>query len=161
MVKKIKVPKLTENDEEQVVTAWFKKVGDAVSKGEPLLEMSTSKAAVEIESPCSGVLRATLAEVKSSLPVGYVVALIGGADEALPDVSEGNRKLMAAQAQAVRTAPAKVAPVPAEAGALRATPAARRVAREKGVDLALVQARYKVEVVTESVLNRYLEESRA
>ena len=158
MVTKVKIPKLTENDEEQVVTAWLKKVGEPVRRGDPLVELATSKAAFELEAPRSGVLRATLADVKSSLPVGYVVALIGEAGDALPDVSAANRKLLEAQGRQGRSVPAgKTTPVEAASGALRATPAARRLARERGVDLALVQAKYKVEVVTESVLTQYLE----
>jgi pyruvate/2-oxoglutarate dehydrogenase complex dihydrolipoamide acyltransferase (E2) component len=160
MVTKVKIPKLSENDEEQVVTAWLKKVGDPVKKGDPLIELSTSKAAFELEAPRAGVLRAILAGVKSSLPVGYVVALIGEAGETLPDVAAANRKLMEAQARKVQAA-APAAPPKAtasDAGVLRATPAARRIARERGLDLAAVQAKYKVEVVTESVLMKFLTE---
>ena len=158
MVTKVKIPKLTENDEEQVVTAWLKKVGEPVRRGDPLVELATSKAAFELEAPRSGVLRATLADVKSSLPVGYVVALIGEAGDALPDVSATNRSLLEAQGRQGRSVPAgKTKPIEVASGALRATPAARRLARERGVDLALVQAKYKVEVVTESVLTQYLE----
>lgn len=159
MVTKVKIPKLTENDEEQVITAWLKKAGEPVRRGDPLLELSTSKAAFELEAPRSGVLRAILADVKSSLPVGYVVALIGDADEALPDVSAVNRKLMETQGARSGTAPAEKAKAGAPAtGALRATPAARRLAREHGIDLAAVQAKYSVEIVTESVLTRFLDE---
>jgi pyruvate dehydrogenase E2 component (dihydrolipoamide acetyltransferase) len=158
MVTKVKIPKLTENDEEQVVTAWLKKEGDPVQKGDPLVELSTSKAAFELEAPRSGLLRAILADVKSSLPVGYVIALIGDAGEALPEVSAANRRLMGTQARSVQSAPAAT-PTSGSAGTgpLRATPAARRVARERGIDLALVQAKYKVEVINESVLAKYLE----
>ncbi len=160
MITKVKIPKLTENDEEQVVTAWLKKVGDSVGKGDPLLELSTSKAAFELEAPRSGVLRAILADVKSSLPVGYIVALIGDAGEVLPEVSAANRRLMETQTGKVKTTPAASSKTgEAGTGPLRATPAARRVARERGIDLAAVQAKYKVEVITESVLTKYLEET--
>ena len=158
MVTRVKIPKLTENDEEQVVTAWLKKVGEPVRRGDPLVELATSKAAFELEAPRSGVLRAILADVKSSLPVGSVVALIGAVADVLPDVSAANRKLMEAQPRQERSVPAgKTKPSDAGSGGLRATPAARRLARERGVDLALVQAKYKVEVVTETVLTQYLE----
>lgn len=158
MITKFKMPKLIENDEEQVVTAWLKQEGDAVRKGEPLLEVATSKAAFQLDAPRSGVVRAILAPPKSSIPVGYVVALIGDPGEALPDVSAANRALMEAQAaRAKTTAPAAAAkPAGGDAGPLRATPAARRLARERGIDLAAVRAKSRAEVITEAVLMQYL-----
>lgn len=157
MIAKVKMPKLIENDEEQVVTAWLKKVGDPVRRGEPLIEVATSKAAFQVDAPRSGLLRAILADVKSSVPVGFIVALIGDADDALPDVSAANRTLMEAQTLKARSAPiAAVKSAGTDAGALRATPAARRLARERGIDLAAVRATFNVDVITESVLARYL-----
>ncbi|MEI6788106.1 MAG: biotin/lipoyl-containing protein [bacterium] len=161
MVTKLKIPKLTENDEEQVITAWLKKKGEYVKKGDPLVELSTSKAAFEVDAPRSGLLLAILAEVKSSLPVGYVVALIGDSNDILPDVSASNRRLIETQTRKFQGVPlGKGKQTEAGTGPLRATPAARRLAREHGTDLALVQAKYKVEVVTETVLNKYLTEKK-
>lgn len=161
MVTKVKIPKLTENDEEQVITAWLKKKGEYVKKGDPLVELSTSKAAFEVDAPRSGLLLAILAEVKSSLPVGYVVALIGDSNDILPDVRASNRRLVETQTRKIQAVPLeKGTQTEAGTGTLRATPAARRLAREHGTDLALVQAKYKVEVITENVLNRYLMEKK-
>ena len=161
MVTKVKIPKLSENDEEQVITAWLKKRGDHVNKGDPLVELSTSKAAFEVDAPRSGLLLAILAEVKSSLPVGYVVALIGDSNDILPDVSASNRRLVETQTRKVQNVPLeKGKQTEAGTGTLRATPAARRLAREHGADLAEVQAKYKVDVITENVLNRYLMEKK-
>ena len=157
MIAKVKMPKLIENDEEQIVTAWLKQVGEPVRRGEPLIEVATSKAAFQVDAPRSGLLRAILADVKSSVPVGFIVALIGDAGDELPDVSATNRALMEAQTLKVRSAPAAAAkPAGADAGALRATPAARRLARERGIDLAAVRAKLNVDVITESVLAHYL-----
>ena len=163
MIAKVKMPKLTENDEEQTITAWFKKEGEGIRKGEPLVELTTSKAACELESPRSGLVRAILAEVKSSLPIGYVIALIGEAGDALPDVSASNRKLMEhRRARQVPVAPVKAAGSSgAEAGSIRATPAARRLARERGVDLARVQSRFNIDIITETVVAKYIEEQKA
>ena len=157
MITKFKMPKLIENDEEQIVTAWLKKVGEPVRRGEPLIEVATSKAAFQVDAPRSGVVRAIFAEVKSSVPVGFIVALIGDADDVLPDVGPANRAVMVAQAQnAAKTTVAAPKPAAAAAGAPRATPAARRLARERGIDLAAVRAKVKVDVITESVLMEYL-----
>jgi len=160
MITRVRMPKLSENEEEQVITAWFKKTGDTVRRGEPLIEVSASKVAFEVEAPRSGVLRAALAGAKSSLPVGYIVALIGDAREALPDVSAANRKLMERHAAKAQSAPR---PEARRAGGgesgVRATPAARRLARERGVDLARARAALNAEVVTESLLTQYLEQA--
>jgi pyruvate dehydrogenase E2 component (dihydrolipoamide acetyltransferase) len=159
MITKFKMPKLTENDEEQTITEWFKREGESIRKGEPLVEITTSKAACELESPRGGVVRAILAAANSSLPIGYVIALIGDADDDLPDVSTSNRKLIRAHARMVPASPVKaVSSRGAETGALRATPAARRLARERGVDLALVQAGVRMDVITEAAVIRYLAE---
>ena len=156
MIAKVKVPKLSANVEEATVTAWFKREGDTVRRGEALLEMTTDKASFEIEAPRAGMLRRILAKEKSVLPVGYVVALVGGASDALPDVADANERLLRRRRRAGAqrrmlpgTARARRAPV-------RATPAARRRAREAGVDLAAVKEAAGVEVVTEDVLEAYL-----
>jgi 2-oxoglutarate dehydrogenase E2 component (dihydrolipoamide succinyltransferase) len=168
MPAKIKVPKLTENTDEVTLTAWFKKEGESIGKGEPLVEMTTDKAVFEVESPCAGVVRKILAPEKSVLPTGYVVALVGNATEALPDVSAANAKLLAkresappaAKPVAPPAAPAAARPAPAAASAsgsaVRATPAARRLAREKGIDLAKLRDDSKVEVITEEMVRQYL-----
>lgn len=163
MITRLKMPKLTENDEEQTITSWHKKEGDSVRKGEWLATVTTSKAAFEIEAPRAGLVRAILAGANSSVPIGFVMALIGPAGEPLPDVSAHNRKLMESRAAKAPAPAARAADTPnASAGmAPRATPAARRLARERGVDLALVAARFKMDVITEAAVMTYMEEHRA
>jgi len=167
VIAKVKVPKLSTNVEEATLTAWFKAEGEAVRRGERLLEMTTDKAAFEIESPRAGVVRRLVARRKSVLPVGYIVALVGEAAEPLPDADAENRRLLGrlqARPRGRAAAPPPSAPRPAAAaasapptGAVRATPAARRLARERAVDLAAVRQRTGAEIVTESVLRSYLE----
>ena len=94
MIRKVRVPKLSANVDEVTLTAWLRKEGDTVRKGDDIVELTTDKAAFEIESPCSGILRKTLAPKKSVLPIGYVFALVGAKDDPLPDVEPANRKLM-------------------------------------------------------------------
>ncbi len=165
MPAKVKVPKLTENTDEVTLTAWFKKEGDVVDKGEPLVEMTTDKAVFEVESPCAGVVRKIFAKVKSVLPTGYVVAFVGGASDPVPDVSASNAKLLEkrsrpgpvaksmAPSETPASAPAAPGPV---SSAVRATPAARRLAREKGIDLAKLRDDSKVDVVTEEMVRQWL-----
>jgi pyruvate/2-oxoglutarate dehydrogenase complex dihydrolipoamide acyltransferase (E2) component len=167
MAVKVKVPKLTENTDEVTITAWYRKEGQAIAKGEPLVEMTTDKAVFDVESPAAGVVRQIIAKEKSVVPTGYVVALIGEASETLPDVAAANARLLEkrgdARPAAVKAAPAvkpqAAAPAAAPASdpsALRATPAARRLAKEKGIDLARVKAETGADVVTEDMVRRFL-----
>ena len=123
---------------------WFFDEGARVEKGQPLFEIETDKAAMEIESPASGVLRGVAARSGDELPVGSVVGWIYAPDEpedaapaqtGAPAVSEG-----APSAGEIHPAPSPGAPLAPlrDASDLRATPMARRVARQTGVDLAQV-----------------------
>jgi pyruvate dehydrogenase E2 component (dihydrolipoamide acetyltransferase) len=148
MIRKVPFPKIDANIEEATITLWHRCEGDRVQKGEPLLEITTDKGVIDVEAPAGGILRRIVAPVSSTVPVGYVLALIGDAAEPLPDVDTANRALLQRH-RAAATGAAGRTPAAAPAGAVRATPAARRLARDKGIDLAAVQAALKVEVVDE------------
>jgi pyruvate dehydrogenase E2 component (dihydrolipoamide acetyltransferase) len=117
---------------------WFFDEGARVEKGQPLFEIETDKAAMEIEAPASGVLRGVIAAPGDELPVGSVVGWIYAPDEAYegppaaadPGVGEAPKIAEETPRSTPRERPA------AEASTgLRATPMARRLAREQGVDL--------------------------
>ncbi len=165
MIRKIAIPKVSTNVEEITLTAWHKREGDTVRRGEPIAELTTDKAAFDLESPCSGVLRKALARPRSSLPVGYIIALVGGSDETLPDVSAFNRKLIESHRATLAFRPGQAANAAkiGKAGIsklekiVRATPAARRLAREKGIDLALVRDANRAEIVTEEMVASFVD----
>jgi pyruvate dehydrogenase E2 component (dihydrolipoamide acetyltransferase) len=135
------MPALGVAQETGLVVQWRKHPGDTVEKGQPLLEVETDKAVVEVEAPASGTLAQVTAEEGATVPVGERIALILLAGEAEPP-------LAAATSRAVEAAPADVDPgvtLVLEPGALRteestalppASPKARRLATEAGVDLA-------------------------
>lgn len=157
---KVKVPKLNENTDEVTITGWFRKEGESVRKGDSLVEMTTDKAAFELEAPCSGVVRKIFAKEKSVVPTGFVVALIGAAADSLPDVAAANARLLE-KFSAGKAAAAALPPPPARPGApapagspVRATPAARRLAREKGIDLAKLRDDSRAEIITEEMVRR-------
>ena len=116
------------------VSAWHVKEGDVVKKGQLLFEIETDKSAMEIEAPAAGVVRG-LARVGVAIPVGQAVAYVLAEGEALPVMKT-----------AAITAPAagmlKAAEVPmvvvANGTGLRATPLARRLARQKGLALSTI-----------------------
>ena len=156
MITKFRFPKIDANIEEATVTLWRKAEGSTVRKGEVILELTTDKGVVEIEAPHSGVVRKILAPVNSTLPVGYILALIGDAHEPLPDVATANRALLEQHRQAAGKQTRAASGGPSGKETIRATPAARRLAREKGIDLAAVKKTLSVEVVNESAIADYL-----
>jgi pyruvate dehydrogenase E2 component (dihydrolipoamide acetyltransferase) len=159
-VKLVRVPTLSANVEEATVGGWCKAEGDSVKKGEALVELITDKAAFELESSASGIVRKILATEKSVLPVGYVLALIGGKDEKLLDVERANAKLMEAMQQRVATAePDGQVRRAAGKKRVRATPAARRLAREHGVNISDVWAASKSDSVSADDVRAYVEGS--
>ena len=164
MITKLRVPKLSANVDEAVITAWFKKEGDAVRKAEPVVEMTTDKAAFDVPSPRGGTLRKTLAAEKSSLPVGYIFALIGKPDEPLPDVSQENTRALSKHRRQASTREVTVQPKPSPSkggGGLRATPAARRLAKQHGLDLADIGRHAEAEVITGRIVEQYMQEHGA
>jgi pyruvate dehydrogenase E2 component (dihydrolipoamide acetyltransferase) len=123
------------------VTRWLKSEGDQVAKGEPLYEIDTDKVTQEVESDFAGVLlKITLPEGEA--PVGETIAWIGEAGEEIRAAAPA-----AAPAPAPPTptepAPGTASPAPATSsangGRIKASPLARRLARERGIDLASVR----------------------
>jgi holo-[acyl-carrier protein] synthase len=129
----VKLPKVNENMSEATLAAWLVPVGARVDKGAPIASILTDKAEFELEADAAGVMLAQAVPVKSTVPVGAVLAAIGEAGEKVPDLSAMNADVLAAPA----SRPA--APARREGSAdVRATPAARKMAKEAGVNLAEV-----------------------
>ncbi|HPO13165.1 MAG TPA: 2-oxo acid dehydrogenase subunit E2 [Candidatus Hydrogenedentes bacterium] len=141
----ILLPKLGQSVEDAQIVQWLKKEGDAVQEGEPIFTVQTDKAEIECESTASGILRKILVEPGIDVPVMTVVALVGTADETLPDLSTygvaGGAPAAAAPTPVPETTPTP-APVPQASAALESTgfasPRARKAAEEKGVDVSKI-----------------------
>ena len=124
---------------------WLKNEGDRVKKGEPLFIVLTDKANIEIEAPASGILAGVTAQPDDVIPVTEVIAYILEPGESLPAESRessqvtpvAERPAVPPDAKTVEVASAESEPRPSD-GKVRATPAARRLATELGIDLALV-----------------------
>jgi pyruvate dehydrogenase E2 component (dihydrolipoamide acetyltransferase) len=124
---------------------WLRAEGQSISKGDPLMEIETDKATVEIEAPASGVLSQVIAKVGDEVPVGERIALILAPGETAPVEKQSAARAPTTKA-AISTAPppaARAMPMSASmapAGArLLASPAAKRIAREKAVNLAAIK----------------------
>ena len=166
MIAKIILEKLYPEMEEATIGEWLKKEGEQVSDGESLVEIITDKVAFELESEASGILRQITAPEKSVVPAGYVLGLIGEATDELPDVSTHNQRLLELRTQALAEEKVPEAPeVPEKRPAkpvakVRATPAARRIAREKGIDLSEITGSGPEGTITqEDVMDRWERES--
>ncbi len=156
MATKIIMPKLGMAMTEGVVVKWNKQDGDPVEKDEPIGVIMSKKITYNLTAPASGVLR-IVAGLKQTRPVGATLAFITAPGEPVPEVEE----VPPAPAAAVVTAapiPAKAAPALAEKVFVLASPAARRLAKEKGIDLAQVTGTGPDGLVTEADVLRFAEE---
>jgi len=133
--------------EEGRLVKWTKREGDAVKTGETLAEVETDKAVMELVARADGQLIKVLAAEGSTVPVGNVVAYIGtpgekvdGGEPAAPAAASGSGNRETGNVTATPTPPRTPAPGPAPGDATRvkASPLARRIATETGLDLKLV-----------------------
>ncbi len=136
------MPALEMAQETGKLLAWRKKEGDHVSKGEPLLEIETDKAVVEVEAPADGILAGVKASEGADIPVGQTIAWIVAPGETPPTETEAVAPAARAgshskieQPQAV---PVSTAVVQQQEPSARISPKARRLAKELGVDIASV-----------------------
>ncbi len=132
MTVEIRVPTLGESVTEATISRWLKKPGEAVARDEPVVEVETDKVSLEIPAPAAGRLADILVEEGTDVEVGTVIGRIEeGAVEATSPAEAETSAPAEAAAEAPPAAPASAAP--AGVG-----PAARKLAAEKGVDLATV-----------------------
>lgn len=178
MSTRVTIPLVSTNASDVTITAWRCAPGARVRPGEGLLEVTTDKAAFEVEAPSEGTLLAVYAPPRSVVPVGYIVALLGEPGETDPAVESDNAAIVARQQHALTARdPAADASAAATAGApslrspppsgtalpqaVRATPKARRLAAERGLDLEAVRAATAATLITEAVLEAYTLASRS
>ena len=146
MISEVVMPQMGADMEEGTIIRWLKQPGDSVERGEIIAEIETDKANVEIESFESGIFRTTLAGEGDTVSVGTVIAVIAAPDD---DISSYKSAAPAAvQPTPEKPAPAKAAaaepqepgPTPARKdGRVRASPVARKLAEQRGIDLASIE----------------------
>src|ERR1700733_10444910 len=133
------MPRLSDSMEEGTIVRWLKSDGDVVSKGEPIAEIETDKATVMCDADADGTLRIVAGEGQT-VPLGGVIATIGDVTEARSDLVTESRPGSPAPAHPRPAAPSTVAAgksSESENGSdrVKASPLARRIARESQVDL--------------------------
>src|SRR5262245_32527969 len=151
MATEVKLPRLGQGMESGTIVKWLKSEGEAVSKREPLYELDTDKVTQEVEAEAEGVLLKIVVP-EGEVEVGRTIAFIGAEGESVsvsvadaPETdrrettSEGNGRPAVEEPETVgKPEAARSVPIQAAEGRLKASPLARRIAREKGVDLQLV-----------------------
>jgi pyruvate dehydrogenase E2 component (dihydrolipoamide acetyltransferase) len=145
MASKVIMPKLSPTMEEGQIARWLKKEGDKVSAGEPLAEIDTDKATMEMQALSNGVLRKILINEGESAPLGQLIAVIAEPDEDIASILSEKKEPAPAPAPAPKPVD-EPAPEPVEAaaappvvhtdkGRLIASPLAARMAKDSGLDL--------------------------
>jgi pyruvate dehydrogenase E2 component (dihydrolipoyllysine-residue acetyltransferase) len=151
MATEIKLPRLGQGMESGTIVKWLKSEGDQVEKGEPLYELDTDKVTQEVEADASGVLL-KIAVTEGEVEVGKTIAVIGEQGEAVEVAEDPQEEGSSARAreherergrQASANGPGeRVTEIkeaaPSGNGRIKASPLARRIARERGIDLSAV-----------------------
>jgi pyruvate dehydrogenase E2 component (dihydrolipoamide acetyltransferase) len=132
------MPRLSDSMEEGTILQWLKQVGDEVALGDELVEIETDKANMAYESDVAGTLIEIVAEEGETLPIGSTIARVGGAGEP-PKKGKKKQKASPAEAPAVAEAPPARPPSNLADGRAKASPLARRMAKEKGLDLSKIR----------------------
>ena len=149
MAKEVRLPQLGQTMEEGTIVNCLIKAGDEVKKGDVIFEIETDKATLEMESPADGFVKHILVEADQTLAVGEPILVLGDKDEEVPqsfvDSLKGGAPVAPSESASVEQAapaepqPAVASPQPAApAGRVIASPRAKKLAGELGVDLATV-----------------------
>ncbi len=143
------MPKTGAEMEEGKIVSWKKHQGDAIKAGEVLLEIETDKATMDVEAPAAGVVLRTLFHEGENVTATHMIAVIGAGSESAAEIdafvtgtsASGPAPAAAAPAAAAKAAPATSAPGETKSGdqKIKASPLAKKLAQEKGIDLANVQ----------------------
>ncbi len=140
------MPKLGVNMTKGVIVNWLVGEGDPVQKGQTILEIETDKALQEVEAPENGILAKIVAQPGETVPCTYVIAAITQPGEPVPEEIPLQDELgvvpeSSVEAGALREAQPETAPAPAEKRTERIliTPAARKLAKELGIDYRTIQ----------------------
>jgi pyruvate dehydrogenase E2 component (dihydrolipoamide acetyltransferase) len=131
------MPALEMGQETGKLVSWLKKEGESVTRGEPLLEVETDKAVLDVEATADGVLAGVTGEIGTDIPVGQVIAWIVAPGENVPASVAAVTSVAASVAKETRAAESISEQTAAPAG--RVSPKARRMAKEADIDIKTVR----------------------
>jgi len=154
LISEVTMPSMGADMTEGTIAKWLIAEGESVSRGDKLAEIETDKTVVEMEAYAEGLLRKIVVKEGTLVPVGTVIAYVGDADDEIPEVAAAPESEEAAPApdvpapsvstqasaseQPAAPPPAAPTPVAAPGGRVKASPIARKIAEEKGINIAAV-----------------------
>ena len=141
----LRMPKLSLTMKTGTVVRWYKREGETVEKGEPIVEVLSEKVTCDVEAPASGVLRKIVAKEGEEIPVNGILAVITMPDEPLPEIEEIEKAVSVEFKKPVEKR-------------ILASPAAKRLAREYGIDLSQVVGSGPEGRIVEADVRRFIEE---
>jgi pyruvate dehydrogenase E2 component (dihydrolipoamide acetyltransferase) len=148
MAETIAMPKLGFDMQEGTLVRWLRNEGDAIAKGDVLAEIETDKATVEVESSAVGIVRRLLVDQGAVVPIGDPIAIVGDKDEKIEvpaspakggESGEPRRPTAEASAEKASTAAPAEPPAVTLIGTAKASPLAKKLAREANLDLGMIQ----------------------
>lgn len=161
MITEIILPKLGETMEEGAITKWFKAEGETVNKGEPLFEVTTDKASIEVESPATGILRKVIYKpseepIKVLKVVGFISENI---EESVPEYTQTQKQPNTAQSTVElsgnRDTISKISQK-TDGNMIISSPISRKLANEMGIDISNITGTGPNGRITEKDVNDYL-----
>ncbi len=168
MAKEIKLPQLGQTMEEGTIVNCLVKVGDPVKRGDVIFEIETDKATLEMESPADGFVKYILAQIDQTLPIGAPMMVLGDENEDVPQsfvdgllgVESTAAASDAAPAAAATAGPVQAEPAPEPAkptGRIMASPRAKKLAQQLGVDLTTLKGTGPAGKITEADIRKAAE----
>jgi pyruvate dehydrogenase E2 component (dihydrolipoamide acetyltransferase) len=149
MVTTVHLPKLGEIMKEALVVEWLKQEGDHVRMGEPLVTVGTEKFTVDVEATVDGKILRIYAQRGESIPVGGALLALGAEGEIAPEIRKDRPDSL--EAHPPPAGPSSTEPALTR---VRATPAARKLAREHGIDLQTVEPQQGSAITTQDVFRQ-------
>jgi pyruvate dehydrogenase E2 component (dihydrolipoamide acetyltransferase) len=144
MATKVVMPRLSLTMKEGTVGKWYKKEGEGVEKGEPIVEVISEKATYDLEAPVSGLIRKVLVEEGVDVPVGDALAVITAPDEPFSEAELHVQTPRAGEESEKR---------------ILASPSAKRLAKEHGIELSLVKGTGADGRIDEADVRRFIDET--
>jgi pyruvate dehydrogenase E2 component (dihydrolipoamide acetyltransferase) len=153
LVTEVVLPKLDIAMESGMIVKWHKREGDNVEKGEPLVEIMSDKVTYDLEAPASGILRKIVGKEQTEVPVSQIIGYIGKPDEPIPHVEIPTKAEIKQIPQVEASTKVEIRQE------IRASPSARRVARERAIDLSQVVGTGPGGRITEEDVKKFSEKS--
>ena len=156
MITEITMPSMGADMTEGTVVKWLKSEGDSIQRGDKIAEIETDKTVVEIEVYTSGTLKKIIVEAGTKVSVGKVIAYIGDAEDELPNIADSDNTNEVASAkeeitenpetlqqsddhsQELQTSIVSDISETSNDSRIKASPMAKRLAKEKGIDISLI-----------------------